>query len=363
MPRTLLQYLGRELFKPFLLNIMGLTGIILLVTVFDQLRTILQHKPPFWTSLRFFVYQVPELLVIAMPFASLFAVLFCLARLSRDGEIVAMKAMGVGLGWALVPLSLGGLLISLLAFGLNEVVVPYTKHAADQIRHLEIEKSKDHIRKYRHNLSTLGSGGRMYHISLFDGTQNTMKGLILFELTEGIHVRRRIDAREAAYREGVWVLGHAVVRHFDDQGLVSRVQVFKELRMPEIEEPPEHFLREEKDPRELSLTRLLKYIQRLQDSGAEVTKELVELHLKLSFPFANFIMILLGTSFGWGMGRRGSFAMAFGIGLALGLVFLGFVQFGHALGTNGKLSPFWSAWIGNAVFSIVAFFLLRHTPT
>lgn len=363
MPLILLRYIGRETLKPYALNVLGLTGIILLITVFDQLRIILKYQPPFLTSIKFFLFQVPEFLVMAMPFASLMAVLFCLARLSRDGEIVAMKALGLGLGWALLPMVLIGASISIAAFGINELLVPYSKNAAETIKKVEIEKSEDYVQKYRHNLAILASGGRMFHITLFDGTKNTMKGIILFEMTRGIHLNRRIDARRAEYKDGHWTFFEAMVRDFDDEGLEAHVELFLELPMLDVTESPEYFLRVEKNPRQLSLFRLIKYIQMLRESGAEVTEELVELHLKMSFPFANLIMILLGTSFGWAMGHRGSFALAFGLGLAVGLVFLGFVQFGHALGTNGKLPPFWSAWVGNIVFFVFAVFLLKRTPT
>ena len=50
----------------------------------------------------------------------------------------------------------------------------------------------------------------------------------------------------------------------------------------------------QKKPEEMSYTELQTFIKEMTTIGAEVRKWIVELYLKISYPFANFIIIFQG---------------------------------------------------------------------
>ena len=66
--------------------------------------------------------------------AMLLGDLLALQRLSGESEITAMKAGGVGLIRAVAPLLIVGFAVSVVAFGLQEGIVPFANDQAAQLR-------------------------------------------------------------------------------------------------------------------------------------------------------------------------------------------------------------------------------------
>jgi lipopolysaccharide export LptBFGC system permease protein LptF len=93
----------------------------------------------------------------------------------------------------------------------------------------------------------------------------------------------------------------------------------------------------------------------LKKKGVNYTEQLVEYHLKFSFPCANFIMALLAAPFATRIRRTSDTVLGFCICLLVAFIYVGFIQVGRALGGGGLLSPFWSVWIANLVFAVLGF--------
>ncbi len=350
MNNILSRYLLREFFKPYLLCISFFATLILIVTAFDQIKMIISFKPPLLLSLKYFSYQIPFILVQAMPLAALMSVLFSLGRLASSNEIVAMRAGGVNFYHLLAPYLAMGIFISTGAFLLNEFLVPYTNQRTEEIRKIDIEKQPQSINLLRNNVAVRGQNNLFYHVDVFEGKTNTMRGVQLYELSQTApYFKKRIDARSAVWRGERWVLQNGYERVFDAEGREIVSRPFKE-KLIDVAEKPDVFLREKKEARHLTLRQLIRHIETLRSSGADVNTELVELNLKFSFPFANFILMLIAVPFGWSMSRRSGVVGSFSICIILAITYIILLQFGHALGTNGKLSPLVAAWIANIAF-------------
>ena len=91
-------------------------------------------------------------------------------------------------------------------------------------------------------------------------------------------------------------------------------------------------------------------------SGGDPDRWLVDLYLKIAFPFANFIIVLFGASLSSRKTRSGP-AISFGISLLICFLYFGIIKTGQALGHNGTLSPMLAAWIGNIIFGSAAVFI------
>ncbi len=350
MTDILSRYLAREFFKPYLLCLLFFAALILIVTAFDQIKMIISFKPPLLLAFKYFAYHIPFILIQAMPLAALMSVLFSLGRLGTNNEIVAMRAGGVNFYHLLTIYLALGVLISAGVFVLNEFIVPYTNRRTEEIRKIDIEKQAQSIHLLRNNVTIRGKNNIFYHVDVFDGKNNTMRGVQIYELTHTPpYFKRRIDAKSAVWKNGRWKFRDGYERVFDAEGREVVSRAFKEKTM-DIAEKPEVFLQEKKEPRHLTLRQLIRHIETLRSGGADVNKELVELNLKLSFPFANFILMLIAVPFGWSMGRRGGVVGSFSICVVLAITYIIFLQFGHALGTNGMLPPLFAAWMGNIAF-------------
>src|ERR1700679_1029077 len=95
--KILTRYILNEFSKPFLISVAGFSVVVLIVQIFNDIRYIMDNKPSALLTLKYFALQVPNFTVQIIPIAVLFGVLFSLSRLSKNSELIAMRAGGVSI--------------------------------------------------------------------------------------------------------------------------------------------------------------------------------------------------------------------------------------------------------------------------
>jgi lipopolysaccharide export system permease protein len=164
---------------------------------------------------------------------------------------------------------------------------------------------------------------------------------------EGVFIVHRIDANTMLWRDSTWLAVRGYERTFANGGEVATR--FDTLRLRDLFFTPEVLTRVRKPPEEMSYVELQEYIRELTNNGGNPERWLVDLYLKLSFPFANFIIVLFGAPLAAGKVRSGG---AVGVALSLIVCFLyfGTVKTAQSMGQNGTLEPLLAAWLGNLIF-------------
>jgi len=120
MIRMLDRAVLRELLFPFLMAVAGFVLFILLNLIL-QLSDFVIDRDVAWSDLlRALVYKMPDLFVIGLPIAVLFATFLALGRLKHDRELIALQASGISLRRVIAPVIAFGLLVGLATFALNE---------------------------------------------------------------------------------------------------------------------------------------------------------------------------------------------------------------------------------------------------
>ncbi|MDX1660796.1 MAG: LptF/LptG family permease [Gemmatimonadota bacterium] len=151
----------------------------------------------------------------------------------------------------------------------------------------------------------------------------------------------------------------------DDRAVRERMYAFRILRSPHLDDRPQELLAREKDPEELGYVDLQEYVEERERLGAETIQERVDLHMKLAYPFANFVIVLFGVALVGSSAHAGrqSASAGFGVALFLTIVFWGFIRVGQGIGYGGGLEPPVAAWLANGVFGAVAVGLLFRART
>ena len=111
---TVGRYVFLEMVPPFSLNLMFFTFVFLMTRILDITNLIVNYRIGLAPVGLMLVYSVPYFLVFVIPMSVMMAVLLTFLRLSRDNEIVALKASGIGLNSLLPPVFLFSLLGCLL---------------------------------------------------------------------------------------------------------------------------------------------------------------------------------------------------------------------------------------------------------
>jgi lipopolysaccharide export LptBFGC system permease protein LptF len=114
---TLDSYVLRKFSDPFLYCFAGFVGIWFIFDLADNLQDFIQGQASAEALIDYYASQVPEIIVIALPLATLLALLYSLAGMSRSNEIISMLGAGRSVLRILMPLlAVGVLLTGVTAF-------------------------------------------------------------------------------------------------------------------------------------------------------------------------------------------------------------------------------------------------------
>ena len=131
--RLLDRYVIRNFLQVYLYCIAGFISIWLIFDVSDNISTFLEEHIGVRVVARYYLTQVPQVMIILLPISLLLALLFSLGRMSRANEIVSMLTAGVSLPRVLFPLILLGLLTTAAAIGLNYSLAPHAELARKRL--------------------------------------------------------------------------------------------------------------------------------------------------------------------------------------------------------------------------------------
>ncbi len=345
--RILDRYISARFIQVLLFALVAFITIFIIVDFVERLDDFIGQNVPKLVIVKYYIYQLPYTIVLTLPVAVLLSSLFSIGNLARRNEIVAMKASGMSLYRIIAPLLILGFLISLFALVFGEYVLPPATEKMVYIQDEYLEKHRQRWRKKIKDIYMRDVDEQEIIIRTFDAVKNT--GTIVSIMTRSDQkITKRIDADKLVWQDSVWVLIDGATHVF--KGDTVLFNKFDSLALKSLTYKPESFSKVLKKTEEMSYKELKEFIQTVRRNGGKPDQWLVDLYLKISIPFANFIIVLFGAPLS-ARKRRGGAATGFGISLAICFVYFGIVKTAQTMGHNGHLPPMLAAWIGNMVFA------------
>jgi len=359
--RILDRYLITEFFRSLVLTIASLLGIYLIIEFFEKLDDVVKSGFTSGYVLKYLGYSVPGIFFQILPVAFLLAVLLTLGLMSRNRELLAIKAGGISLYRTTSVLLIIAALVCAFSFICQETILTRSNQLA--VYYKSVMEGKSPRKDVRQSQTWFWiSKDRVFNIRLVNKELQEIHGIILFELDSRFRIIRRVDAQRGDYRNGIWCFYHGVERIFSpDNFLKMTYREFEKEPFP-ISERFEDVFALQKLPEEMTYQELSHYIERLKEAGYRTDKYLVDLHAKVSMACITFIMALIGISFAVKIDRS---ARLFNIGLGLLISFIYWVIFYIciSLGHTGAIPPILAAWLGNLIFLCFGTYLFITIPT
>jgi LPS export ABC transporter permease LptF/LPS export ABC transporter permease LptG len=373
LPRVLDVYVAREWARVFALGVVSLLGIFYISTFIDLVDKLFRGQATSSMLARYFFFETPQFVFYVIPMAVLVATLVTIGVMTKNSELLVMRACGISLYRTAAPLVVFGIAAGALLYGLQERVLAYTNREADRLEAA--------IRGYSPPPSALSrqwrlaSNGDIYHFDFFDADANRFSRLSVYDVDERAwRLRGMTDVAEAAFvrqeaSEGgaafVWQGRQGWSReiappHRDGAAPDLRYAAITERVLPL--EPPAYFVSEAPVADQMTYAQLRDYIARLQASGAYVVRYQVALQRKIAFPCVTIIMTLLAVPFAVTTGRRGALH-GIGVGIVIAIVYFVAMSLFGALGAGGVLSPMLAAWAPNILFGAAALFMILTVRT
>lgn len=362
--RLINRYLQKEFIKPLLLSVFIFTMLGIVTEIFEDMHTLVDKKTSIITSIAYFACETPYKTAQIMPVAVLLAVLFSVGQMVKHNEISAMKTSGMNVFKIARPLVIMGVLITIAVFFLNEVVVSSANRESRKIWQLKIKKATMDYGGIRDNLAFTTGTGWWIFAREFNGDFGFMNDVIglNFGTTNsfGGNLKLRFDAARLDWQgQDKWSGKNIYWREFDiDRTMVSS-KINPEMAI-DIGSSPADIVQKNIIPiKQLNVLQLYDLISKLRLTGSDYREELVNFHLRFSFPFANLIMVMLGICFALMiLNWRGAMVLSFAFSIIAGFFYWGFISIGIALAKNGVLAPMLGAWLGNIFFGLISLWLL-----
>ena len=364
-PRESTFIMDRYLIRQYLIYL-GIGTVIgaVLIGVVDLLQTLdrfLRIKPPFTTILEHFVYRLPSELYKGLPMIVLIATVFLFLSLTRQRELDAFKAAGISLYRASLPILLVAGAISVLAVAFQEIVLPDINAKSDEVDRVKIRGQLPRHLQRQTQIWYRSSDTRFFRMALLDPVGKSMEGLTVLDISRDFRMEERLDARAAQWSAEGWQLTDGVFRRVGPQNRVTS-EMF-DSRLLAMPEHIDDFIQLQNAPDTMSYLELRAYVARLRDGGHRVTRYLVQLYSKLSFPLVHVIMALVAIPFALVSPRSGGRAMGIGVAIVIAVGYWVVHSIALAFAQADLLPAALAAWTANIVFAGIgtALFLSART--
>jgi LPS export ABC transporter permease LptG len=374
-PTLLDVYVSRQYLSVFGLAFIALVGIFYISTFIDLADKLFGGRATARLMLRYFYFATPQYIYYIIPMAALVATLVTIGLLTKNSELIVMRACGISLYRSALPLVLFAALFSGVLFEMQEQVLSVSNREATRlnaiIRGYPMQQFGVMNRQW-----IVGRSGDIYRYEHFDPRVNQFQRLSIFHLDEQAWKLNTLTyARDAALvkhpgaddqpvlmwmaRVG-WTREFAVAKRRNTEVPVVKYTAFGERTISL--EPPTYFKTEDVEADRMTYRELKDYIGQLKASGYHVVPYLVQLQRKIAFPFVTLVMTLLAVPFAVTTGRSGAF-YGIGVGLVLSLIYWTALSIFGALGAGGWMSPVLAAWAPNILFAAAAAYMLLTVRT
>jgi lipopolysaccharide export system permease protein len=368
--RLLDRYLLRELAVP-LLYCLG--GFLIFWVSFDLISDIDEFQKEALTVAdigQYYLYRIPDLLVIILPVGLLLALLYSLTNHARHNEIIAMRAAGQSLLRISAPYIIVGIAASLCLFYLNERFVPDGQDKAAQVRKRRLPDAAAQ-REWRNNVNFRNARDkRIWNIGAYNQRTTEMRApRIETALPDG--KVNLVIAESGWHTNGGWFLKNVEVftynprEQFENTGIPWRTNA---ILVPKLTEKPEDInlqirfnslnAYDASKKSHLSLAEIKYLRDHLELNKRDRALLETQRQSRLAQPWTCLVVVLIALPFGTLSGRKNVFVgAASSIFICFGYFFLS--RFGLALGTGGYIPPAVAAWSPNFVFGAIALWMTR----
>jgi LPS export ABC transporter permease LptG len=375
LPNILDRYVARQYLGYASLVILGFWAIFFLFHFMDLFDDIQQNRVKGKVVLHYYAFYAPEILHMVMPVAVLVATLTTFGVLTRRNEITAMKAGGISVYRATLPVIVIATLGSLALFAMGEYVLPYTSRIASRDFN-EIKGRPPESVSYLERRWIMGTDGRIYNYDFMSqgapggrpmlamqggqpSDEVVLNGLSMFVLdTKEWNLKERMYAARAKWTGQEYELETAWRWAFTNP---PRYETLDGARTREVE-PPSYFKREDVHMEGVRFAQLREHIASLEARGVDVARLKVQLHRKVAFPLVALVMTLIGIRFSFTVGRRGTL-FGMGISIVIAIVYWACFMLFEAMGNNAVLPAQVAAWAPNLLFGAAGVYLMLTVET
>lgn len=345
-PRTLTRriialYLSRLFVARMLGGLFGLVSILQLLDLLDQASTILTDAGSGGIG-RYLAWRLPILLTEMLPVAVLLGALLTFSRLAGSLEMTAIRSAGINV-WQMIGRLLPAiLLVSVANLVLQADVTPRCERGFADWWAVITQHAADAPAPARLWLRAHGDVAAIDRVSL-DGRH--LEGLLIVQRSPSGDLATRLDATDAAFQDGRWVL------HGVRLTLPGRTDARPLPHAPWAHGPsPANLIELARPVDTQTVGRLVAILRGQWVGGRGPDYYRTQLQALAAGVLSPLLMVLLAAPVLLNTPRSGAGLLPLATALALGLLYLTVAGLLTALGGAGVLPPVIAGWSALLIF-------------
>ncbi|HCP00312.1 MAG: LPS export ABC transporter permease LptG [Alphaproteobacteria bacterium] len=358
--RTISLYILRQFLVWFAIMFMTIVAVIVLIDAVELLRRGSgRSEATFSIITSMALLRTPFLAQEAMPFAVMFGGIFTFLRLTRNHELVVLRAAGVSVWQFLTPAIIAAITIGIINIS---VINPLSAVLLSQFEELEgryftgrsslLAVSTEGI--WLRQNSANGDGQTVIHAARVQPDELRLEQVIVFEFSEGDKFIARIDAKAALLQDGRWQLSDAWLTR------PGRAGVFVETQDLATDLTPDKIQESFASPDTVALWNLPRFIRVLEETGFSPVAHQLQLHTLLAEPVLLAAMVLIAATFSLRLTRRGGTVLLVGAGVLVSFFLFLLTNVIQALGLGVSVPVLLAAWTPAGVSLLAGITSLLH---
>lgn len=371
MLKILDRYILRRFIGTFFFSIALMLSIFIVFDLSEKLQDfVASHIPVREIIFEHYLNFIPYYGNLFSPLFTFIAVILFTSKMAYKTEFVAILSSGTSFRRILRPYMIGAGLITVMSLVLNHFVIPRSNKVriAFEDRYINDGYNTEETSIYRQ----IAPGTVLYLADYNNHTNfSTQMSIEKVENNRQVYMMKA-DNMKWDSLTGMWSIEHVFERELvysqekDSLHPGKTHIVFKEKhkltpsKKIKIDFSPRDMARFESKIEVLPYFELKEYIAKEKQKGSSRIEFFeVEMYKRTAFPFATFILTIIGVSIS-SRKIRGGVGLHIALGLVLSCIYILFMHISTTFATSGLAQPLLAVWIPNILFSFVAFFLYKR---
>ncbi len=348
------KYIIRKFLGTFFLAIILIISIAVVFDITEKIDDFMENQAPLKAIIfDYYLNFIPYYANLFSPLFTFIAVIFFTSKLADNSEIIAMFASGISFHRLVKPYLISASIIAVMSFILGSIIIPPANKERLAFQEVYVKKrQKDQAIKIQLWIES----DQVLFIDYYDKSIQVGHRASV-DFFDGKSLKKRITAHDIEWTgDDQWKLSNYVIREFD--GLYEKIEKGNEM-MITMNVIPDDFYIFSGMQEQMSTSELSQYIERQRIRGVGNIKDFeIEYAKRFSFPFAAFILTIIGVSLS-SKKIKGGMGINLGLGLLLSCIYILFYSVSSTFAINGSLSPTLAVWLPNITFGIIAVILYR----
>ena len=362
------KYILKKFLTTFFFSITLILMIFIVFDIKDKLPTFSTNDIPVKEIIfDYYLMFIPYYGNLFSPLFIFISVIFFTGKMANQTEFIAIFSSGTSFRRILRPYIIGASIIASASLMLNHFILPKAFKIKIGFEDKWINKN---YTNNEHNIHKKIGPNRLLYLESYDNKINTAYRVSIEDVVGNNQVYfLSADNMVWDSLSSSWILTNVRERRLIEQNrldtlehekpIFSQVNTFTVTKKMKLEFAPIDMWRDESKIETKPYFELKEYILREKLKGSNrIEMYEVELYKRSSFPFATFILTIIGVCVS-SRKVRGGVGLQIALGLFLSSIYIMLMYVFNTIATTGFAPPIVGVWIPNIVFSFVALYLYR----